>query len=101
MKHRKENEQQQQQQKTARMARLNQGAAIAVFGRVVKYKDEEAWLVQDEYNSKVYYKVKQDGSCECADSKKDIRITCKHFWTVKAKRLLPRAEAELKNETAQ
>jgi hypothetical protein len=82
-----------QKTETNKPTRLEQGANIALYGRIVKFRDEEAWLVQSEYNKDMYYKVKQDGTCECGDSK--FRgITCKHAWAVKAKYLIPRAKAE-------
>ena len=80
-------------EKQKETSRLEQGANIALYGRIVKYRDEDAWLVQSEHNKQLYYKVK-DGGCECADSKYR-GITCKHVWAVKAKTLIPRAEAEI------
>ena len=83
-----------EKQTEKKTTRLEQGASIALYGRIVKYKDENAWLVQSEHNKAIYYKVKDD-KCECADSKhRDIR--CKHIWAVKAKSLIPMAEADLR-----
>ena len=80
-------------EKQKETSRLEQGANIALYGRIVKYKDEDAWLVQSEHSKQIYYKVKGD-ACECADSK--FRgITCKHVWAVKAKAMIPRAVAEV------
>jgi hypothetical protein len=80
-------------EKQKETSRLEQGANIALYGRIVKYKDENEWLVQSEYNKQIYFKVKQDGSCECEDSV--IGYRCKHYWAVKAKSLIPRAVGEV------
>ena len=47
--------------------RFGHGAKIALYGRIVKVKDENVWWVFSETKPGQYYIVKEDGSCTCPD----------------------------------
>jgi predicted nucleic acid-binding Zn finger protein len=63
------------------MTRFGHGAKIALYGRIVKVKDENVWWVFSETNPERHYVVKSDGSCTCP-SFKYRGGECKHAIAV-------------------
>jgi hypothetical protein len=64
-----------------KQSRYSKGAVIAVSRRIIRTNDEEAWLVESETTDNKFYRVTEDGECECPDH--TIRgQTCKHFWAL-------------------
>ena len=64
-----------------KQSRYSKGAVIAVSRRILKVHGEEAWSVDSETVEGKYYKVTEDGVCECADSKYSGEI-CKHVYAI-------------------
>lgn len=64
-----------------KQSRYSKGAVIAASRRILKVHGEEAWLVESETADDKFYKVTEDGTCECADSKFRGQI-CKHAWAL-------------------
>ena len=64
--------------------RFGHGAKIALYGRIVKKRDENVWWVFSETKPGVFYIVKGDGSCTCPDFQYR-GIQCKHSLAVELK----------------
>ena len=62
--------------KTTR-SRFSHGMVLAVSRRIVKVHNEEAWWVESETTDNKFYKVTEDGECECPDFQRG-GFTCKH-----------------------
>jgi hypothetical protein len=58
-------------------SRYDKGVVIAASRRIFKIKGEEAWLVESETTDDKFYKVTEDGVCECPDSQYRGQV-CKH-----------------------
>jgi hypothetical protein len=67
-------------QKTTR-SRFNHGMVMATRKRIVKIRYEDAWLVESETVNNKFYKVTEDGQCECPDFQ-TRGLTCKHMWAL-------------------
>jgi hypothetical protein len=64
-----------------KQTRYSKGVVIAASRRIIKVHGEKAWLVESEITDDKFYKVTEDGNCECPDHR--IRgQTCKHFWAL-------------------
>lgn len=64
--------------------RTQKGEFIANNLRIIKVKGEDAWLVESQTNPGDFYKVKEDGECECPDYQNRHNV-CKHVRGVVAK----------------
>ena len=67
-------------QKTTR-SRFNHGMVMAASKRIVKIHGEFVWLVESETTDNKFYKVTEDGQCECPDFRAR-GLTCKHMWVL-------------------
>jgi SWIM zinc finger len=64
-----------------KQSRFSKGVVIAASRRILKVHGEEAWLVESETTDDKFYKVTEDGTCDC----KDFEIRggpCKHVWAL-------------------
>ena len=77
-------------------SRLEHGVWIAVNRRIVPHKDGNAWFVQSESHADFFYKVTEDGHCECPDNALFNHI-CKHVYAIMVKDAIPRLEREIAN----
>ena len=68
----------QQIQVVKKQSRFSKGVVIAASRRILKVYNEEAWLVESEKADDKFYKVTEDGKCDCMDSQKRGEI-CKHM----------------------
>jgi hypothetical protein len=66
--------------KTTR-SRLSRGIVMAVSRRIIKVHNEDAWLVESETTDDKFYKVIEDGECECPDFQRR-EFTCKRMWAL-------------------
>jgi hypothetical protein len=66
-------------EKAKKQSSQSKGFVIAATRRIVKVRDEDAWLVESEKIDNKFYKVTVDGNCECYDGKYNV---CKHVWAV-------------------
>ena len=64
--------------------RLERGAEIALYGKIIKVKNQDVWWVWSRTKPDVHYEVTEDGICTCPDHKYR-GVTCEHFWAVVAK----------------
>jgi hypothetical protein len=71
----------QQVQVVNKQSRFSKGVVIAASRRILKVHNEDAWLVESETIDDKFYKVTEDGVCECPDHIIRGR-TCKHFWAI-------------------
>jgi hypothetical protein len=70
-----------QVQVVKKQSRFSKGVVITASRRILKVHGEDAWLVESETTDDKFYKVTEDGTCECPDHQ--IRDqTCKHFWAL-------------------
>jgi hypothetical protein len=77
--------------------RFRDGIHIALNRRIVKVRGENAWFVQSQTDESKYYKVTEDGKCECPDHFFRGEV-CKHHRAVQALDGVDRARAEVKKE---
>lgn len=68
-------------EKAKKQSRYSKGAVIAASRRIFKVHGEEAWLVESEIVDGRYYKVTEDGVCECPDYQYRGQI-CKHTYAI-------------------
>ena len=71
----------QQIQVVRKQSRYSKGVVIAASRRIFKVKGEEAWLVESETIDNKYYKVTEDGECQCPDFQNRGQI-CKHMYAI-------------------
>ena len=64
-----------------KQSRYNKGVVIATSRKIFKVKGEEAWLVESETTDSKFYKVTEDGVCECPDFQNRGQI-CKHMYAI-------------------
>jgi hypothetical protein len=64
-----------------KQTRYRRGVVIAASRRILKIQGEKAWLVESETTDGKYYKVTEDGTCECPDNQFRGKI-CKHTWAI-------------------
>ena len=57
----------QQVQVVRKQSRYSKGVVIARSRRICKVKGEDAWLVESETIDDKFYRVTEDGVCECPD----------------------------------
>ena len=70
-----------QQQVVRKQSRYSKGVVIATSRRIFKVKGEEAWLVESETIDDKFYKVTEDGVCQCPDNQRRGQI-CKHMYAI-------------------
>ncbi|MGI8832651.1 MAG: SWIM zinc finger family protein [Nitrososphaeraceae archaeon] len=64
-----------------KQSRYGKGVVIATSRRILRIHNEDAWLVESETTDDKFYKVTEDGTCNC----KDFEIRgglCKHMWAL-------------------
>jgi hypothetical protein len=64
-----------------KQSRYSKGAVIAASRRILKVHGEESWLVESGTTDGKFYKITENGECECADSKYRHEL-CKHAYTI-------------------
>ena len=62
-----------------KQSRYSKGVVIATSRRILKVHNEDAWLVESETTDDKFYKVTDDGTCDCKDFQTRGGI-CKHIW---------------------
>jgi hypothetical protein len=70
-----------QVQVVKKQSRFSKGVVIAASRRILKVHSEDAWLVESENTDDKFYKVTEEGTCDC----KDFEIRggpCKHLWAI-------------------
>jgi hypothetical protein len=72
---------QQQIHQVNKQSRYNHGKVIAESRRILKAHNEDSWLVESEVTDDKFYKVTEDGTCECPDFQRR-GLTCKHMWAL-------------------
>ena len=70
-----------QEQIVRRQSRYSKGVVIAASRRIFKVKGEEAWLVESETIDDKFYRVTEDGVCECPDHQRRGQV-CKHMYAI-------------------
>lgn len=71
----------QQIQVVKKQSRYNKGIVIAKSRRILKVHNEDAWLVESGNIDDKFYKVTEDGTCDCMDFK-NRGGPCKHMWAL-------------------
>jgi predicted nucleic acid-binding Zn finger protein len=74
--------------------RVEDGAWIALNGRIIKVHDQNAWWVSSQSKPNEHYIVKADGTCNCPDFVYR-GITCKHIWSVTIKHSVVQVKVEV------
>jgi hypothetical protein len=69
----------QQIQVVEKQSRYSKGIVIAASRRILKVRNDDAWLVESEGIDDKFYKITQDGTCDCMDFQIRGGI-CKHMW---------------------
>jgi len=64
-----------------KQSRYSKGVVIAASRKIFNVKGEEAWLVESETKDNKYYKVTEDGECQCPDFQNRRQI-CKHMYAI-------------------
>jgi hypothetical protein len=64
-----------------KQSRYNHGKAIAEDRRILKAHYEDSWLVELEMTDDKFYKVTEDGTCDCMDFQ-NRGGCCKHMWAL-------------------
>jgi predicted nucleic acid-binding Zn finger protein len=82
-------------QELKKETRLERGARIALYGKIIKVRGQDAWFVFSETQAGKHYTVTEDGTCDCSDFV-NRGVTCKHFWAVVAKDGVQRVRKEVK-----
>jgi hypothetical protein len=64
-----------------KQSRYGKGVVIAASRRILKVHNEDAWLVESEATDDKFYKVTEDGICDCMDFQ-NRGGPCKHMWAM-------------------
>jgi hypothetical protein len=64
-----------------KQSRYSKGAVIAASRRILKVHKKEVWLVESETTEDKFYKVTEDGTCDCMDFQ-NRGGPCKHIWAL-------------------
>ena len=67
--------------KKTTQSRFCRGMVLAVSRRIIKVHNEDAWLVESETADDKFYKITEDGECDCPDFQRR-GFTCKHMWAL-------------------
>ena len=71
----------QQSQVVKKKSRYSKGIVIATSRKILKVHDEDSWLVESEITDDKFYKVTEDGTCDCMDFQ-NRGGPCKHMWAL-------------------
>jgi hypothetical protein len=61
--------------------RYSKGIVIATSRKILKVHNEDTLLVESETTDDKFYKVTEDGTCDCMDFK-NRGGPCKHMWAL-------------------
>jgi SWIM zinc finger len=64
-----------------KQSRYSKGVVIATSRRILKVHKKEVWLVESETTDDKFYKVTEDGTCDCMDFQ-SRGGPCKHMWAL-------------------
>jgi hypothetical protein len=68
-------------QKAKKQSRYSKGAIIAASRQIFKIKGEDSWLVESETTDDKFYRITEDGTCDCMDFQ-NRGGPCKHVWSL-------------------
>lgn len=71
----------QQSQVVKKKSRYSKGIVIATSRKILKVHDEDSWLVESEITDDKFYKVTEDGACDCMDFQ-NRGGPCKYMWAL-------------------
>jgi hypothetical protein len=64
-----------------KQSRYSKGIVIATSRKILKVHNEDSWLVESEATDDKFYKVTEDGTCDCMDFQ-NRGGRCKHMWAL-------------------
>jgi hypothetical protein len=64
-----------------KQSRYSKGIVIATSRKILKVHNEDSWLVESETTDDKFYKVTEDGTCDCMDFQ-NRGGPCKHMWAL-------------------
>jgi hypothetical protein len=64
-----------------KQTRYSKGIVIATSRKILKVHNEDSWLVDSETADDKFYKVTEDGTCDCMDFQ-NRGGPCKHMWAL-------------------
>ena len=76
-----EGKKEKEKKQIKKQSRLSKGVVIASTRIIVKVNNENAWLVESEKTDGKFYKVTEDGECECYDNSVSHNV-CEHVHAI-------------------